>query len=78
MQGPVVKVAVEGDVVLSGQLLVVMEAMKMENPVTAHRNGTVTALSVEVGHSLPGGAVLCRIVGDADIGGGVDDPAGPR
>ncbi|MDM2198082.1 acetyl/propionyl/methylcrotonyl-CoA carboxylase subunit alpha, partial [Mycobacteroides abscessus] len=48
MQGTVVKVAVEeGQEVEAGELIVVLEAMKMENPVTAHKAGTVTGLSVE-------------------------------
>ncbi|MDM2019874.1 acetyl/propionyl/methylcrotonyl-CoA carboxylase subunit alpha, partial [Mycobacteroides abscessus] len=50
MQGTVVKVAVEeGQEVEAGELIVVLEAMKMENPVTAHKAGTVTGLSVEAG-----------------------------
>ncbi len=43
MQGTVVKVAVEeGQTVAAGDLMVVLEAMKMENPVTAHKDGVVT------------------------------------
>ncbi|PRC51890.1 acetyl-/propionyl-CoA carboxylase subunit alpha, partial [Mycobacterium sp. ITM-2017-0098] len=50
MQGTVVKVAVEeGQAVAAGDLVVVLEAMKMENPVTAHKDGVVTGLSIEVG-----------------------------
>jgi acetyl-CoA/propionyl-CoA/long-chain acyl-CoA carboxylase, biotin carboxylase, biotin carboxyl carrier protein len=62
MQGTVVKVAVsEGDTVSSGDLVLVVEAMKMENPVTAHKDGTVTGLSVEAGASVNQGAVICEI-----------------
>ena len=62
MQGTVVKVAVaEGDTVAAGDLVVVVEAMKMENPVTAHKDGTVTGLSLETGASVSQGAVLCEI-----------------
>ena len=50
MQGTVVKVAVEeGQEVAAGDLVVVLEAMKMENPVTAHKDGTITGLAVEAG-----------------------------
>lgn len=63
MQGTVVKVAVaEGDAVTEGDLVVVLEAMKMENPVTAHRSGTVTKLSAEPGATVTSGQVLCEIV----------------
>jgi acetyl-CoA/propionyl-CoA carboxylase biotin carboxyl carrier protein len=66
MQGTVVKVAVaEGDTVAAGDLIVVVEAMKMENPVTAHKDGVVTGLSLEAGASVNQGAVLCEI---ADAG----------
>ncbi len=62
MQGTVVKVAVsEGDTVSSGDLVLVVEAMKMENPVTAHKDGTVTGLSVEPGASVNQGAVICEV-----------------
>ena len=62
MQGTVVKVAVsEGDTVSSGDLVLVVEAMKMENPVTAHKDGTVTGLSIEAGASVNQGAVICEI-----------------
>ena len=62
MQGTVIKVAVsDGDTVAAGDLVVVLEAMKMENPVTAHKSGTVTSLAAEPGGSVSQGAVLCEI-----------------
>ncbi|TDC12948.1 ATP-grasp domain-containing protein [Streptomyces sp. 8K308] len=62
MQGTVVKVAVEeGQQVSEGELVIVLEAMKMEQPINAHRTGTVTALKAEVGASLSSGAVICEI-----------------
>jgi acetyl-CoA/propionyl-CoA carboxylase biotin carboxyl carrier protein len=62
MQGTVVKVAVsEGDLVDAGDLIVVLEAMKMENPVTAHRPGTVTGLTTRPGTSVTPGTILCTI-----------------
>jgi acetyl-CoA/propionyl-CoA carboxylase biotin carboxyl carrier protein len=63
MQGTIVKVAVEdGATVAAGDLVVVLEAMKMEQPITAHKAGTVTGLSAEVGASVGSGAVLCTII----------------
>ena len=62
MQGTVIKVAVsDGDTVSAGDLVVVLEAMKMENPVTAHKNGTIKSLAVEPGSSVGQGVVLCEI-----------------
>ncbi len=62
MQGTVVKVAVaDGDPVVIGDLIAVVEAMKMENPVNAHRDGTVTGLRVAVGSQVSGGGVLAEI-----------------
>jgi acetyl-CoA/propionyl-CoA/long-chain acyl-CoA carboxylase, biotin carboxylase, biotin carboxyl carrier protein len=62
MQGTVVKVAVEeGQQVASGDLVVVLEAMKMENPVTAHKDGTITGLAVEAGAAITQGTVLAEI-----------------
>jgi acetyl-CoA/propionyl-CoA carboxylase, biotin carboxylase, biotin carboxyl carrier protein len=62
MQGTVVKVAVEeGQQVLAGELIAVLEAMKMENPVTAHKDGTITGLSVEPGAAVTQGTVLCEL-----------------
>ena len=62
MQGTVVKVAVEeGQAVQAGDLIVVLEAMKMEQPLTAHKAGTVTGLEATVGTTVPTGTVLCQI-----------------
>ncbi len=62
MQGTIVKVAVtEGQQVEAGELVVVLEAMKMENPVTAHKAGTVTGLTAEVGASVSQGSVLLEL-----------------
>ncbi|MFT2017928.1 biotin/lipoyl-containing protein, partial [Streptomyces sp. 796.1] len=62
MQGTIVKVAVEeGQVVEEGELVVVLEAMKMEQPLNAHRAGTVKDLAAEVGASVSSGAVICEI-----------------
>ena len=62
MQGTVVKVAVEeGQSVQAGDLIVVLEAMKMEQPLTAHKAGTVTGLEATVGTTVPTGTVLCQI-----------------
>jgi acetyl-CoA/propionyl-CoA carboxylase biotin carboxyl carrier protein len=62
MQGTIIKVAVsDGDAVAAGDLVVVLEAMKMENPVTAHKAGTVTGLSAAAGNSITQGTVICEI-----------------
>ncbi len=62
MQGTVVKVLVsDGDSVDAGDLIVVLEAMKMENPVIAHKAGTVTTLKAQTGMSVTQGTVLCEI-----------------
>src|SRR6476659_10379166 len=62
MQGTVVKVAVEeGQQVAAGDLVLVLEAMKMENPVTAHKDGTITGLAVETGAAITQGTVLAEI-----------------
>ena len=61
MQGTIVKVAVEeGQEVAEGDLIVVLEAMKMEQPLNAHRSGTVKGLAAEVGASVTSGAVDLR------------------
>ncbi|CAM5427859.1 acetyl/propionyl/methylcrotonyl-CoA carboxylase subunit alpha [Streptomyces abikoensis] len=62
MQGTIVKVAVEeGQEVAAGDLIVVLEAMKMEQPLNAHRAGTVKGITAEVGASVSSGAVICEI-----------------
>jgi acetyl-CoA/propionyl-CoA carboxylase biotin carboxyl carrier protein len=62
MQGTIVKIAVEdGQQVEAGELIVVLEAMKMENPVTAQKAGTVTGLAVSAGETVTQGTVLCEI-----------------
>jgi acetyl-CoA/propionyl-CoA carboxylase biotin carboxyl carrier protein len=62
MQGTVVKIAVsEGQVVAAGDTVFVVEAMKMEQPVTAHRAGAVGGIAVSVGDTVTGVAALCDI-----------------
>jgi acetyl-CoA/propionyl-CoA carboxylase, biotin carboxylase, biotin carboxyl carrier protein len=62
MQGTIVKVVVEeGQQVEAGELVVVLEAMKMEQPINAHKAGIVTGLAAEVGATVANGAVLCEI-----------------
>ncbi|WP_125610458.1 acetyl/propionyl/methylcrotonyl-CoA carboxylase subunit alpha [Specibacter cremeus] len=62
MQGTIVKVAVaDGDAVAEGDLIVVLEAMKMEQPLTAHRSGTIMGLSAVAGDTVAAGAVLATI-----------------
>jgi acetyl-CoA/propionyl-CoA/long-chain acyl-CoA carboxylase, biotin carboxylase, biotin carboxyl carrier protein len=62
MQGTIVKVvAEEGQEVAAGDLVVVLEAMKMEQPLGAHKAGVVTGLHAEVGATVTNGAVICEI-----------------
>ncbi|MQA61704.1 MAG: biotin/lipoyl-binding protein [Actinophytocola sp.] len=62
MQGTIVKLPVEdGQQVEAGELVVVLEAMKMENPVTAHKAGTITGIACEVGTTVSQGTVLFEI-----------------
>jgi acetyl-CoA/propionyl-CoA carboxylase biotin carboxyl carrier protein len=62
MQGTIVKIAVEdGQEVAEGDLVVVLEAMKMEQPINAHKSGTITGLSAEVGQTVTNGAVIADI-----------------
>lgn len=62
MQGTIVKVAVnEGERVAEGDLVVVLEAMKMEQPLTAHRAGIVIGLSASAGETVSAGAVIAMI-----------------
>ncbi|HUD38011.1 MAG TPA: biotin carboxylase N-terminal domain-containing protein [Streptosporangiaceae bacterium] len=63
MQGTIVKIAAaDGQHVTVGETIVVLEAMKMEQPLTAHKDGTVSGLAVEVGQTVPAGHVICRLV----------------
>jgi acetyl-CoA/propionyl-CoA carboxylase, biotin carboxylase, biotin carboxyl carrier protein len=63
MQGTIVKVAVsEGDTVAEGDLVVVLEAMKMEQPLTAHKAGTIAKLTAKPGATVSAGAVLAAII----------------
>jgi acetyl-CoA/propionyl-CoA carboxylase biotin carboxyl carrier protein len=62
MQGTIVKVAVEeGANVEEGDVIVVLEAMKMEQPIKAHKAGTITGLKAEVGSGVTNGEVICEI-----------------
>ncbi|MCL2091748.1 MAG: ATP-grasp domain-containing protein [Micrococcales bacterium] len=62
MQGTIVTVAVaEGDQVAQGDLVVVLEAMKMEQPLVAHRAGTITGLSTQPGSAVSAGSLICEI-----------------
>jgi acetyl-CoA/propionyl-CoA carboxylase biotin carboxyl carrier protein len=62
MQGTIVKVAVEdGATVAAGDLVVVIEAMKMEQPLNAHKAGTITGLSAAVGEVVTSGTAICEI-----------------
>ena len=62
MQGTVLTVEVsEGDAVEVGQVVAVVEAMKMENEITAHRAGTVTAVAVAPGEPISAGQSICVI-----------------
>ena len=62
MQGTIVKIAVDnGDEVAEGDLVVVLEAMKMEQPLTAHKAGTVSGLTVSPGDTVSAGTVLATI-----------------
>jgi len=62
MQGTIVKIAVvDGETVAAGDLIVVLEAMKMEQPITAHKAGTITGLAAEIGQTVTSGAVLCEL-----------------
>jgi acetyl-CoA/propionyl-CoA carboxylase biotin carboxyl carrier protein len=62
MQGTIVKiVAADGEQVAVGDTIVVLEAMKMEQPLTAHKAGVVTGLSISVGQTVPAGAVICQL-----------------
>ena len=63
MQGTVVKIAVvEGQVVEQGELIIVLEAMKMEQPLMAHRSGVIAHLKAAIGENVASGSVLCDII----------------
>jgi acetyl-CoA/propionyl-CoA carboxylase biotin carboxyl carrier protein len=67
MQGTVLAVEVtEGDDVREGQVICIVEAMKMENEITAHRRGVVTALSVKAGEPVKTGQVICVVAQQGD------------
>ena len=62
MQGTIVKVAVEeGQAVAEGDVVIVLEAMKMEQPLKAHKAGTVTGLKAQVGATVANGEVICEL-----------------
>jgi len=62
MQGTIIKIAVaDGERVSAGDVIVVLEAMKMEQPLTAHKDGTVTGLAVTVGQTVTAGAPICEL-----------------
>ena len=62
MQGTIVKVAAsDGDTVAEGDLILVLEAMKMEQPITAHKAGKISGLSAKAGDTVTSGAVLATI-----------------
>jgi acetyl-CoA/propionyl-CoA carboxylase biotin carboxyl carrier protein len=63
MQGTVVKIAVtEGQSVVAGDLIIVLEAMKMEQPLSAHRDGVIKNLKAVIGETVASGTVLCDII----------------
>ena len=63
MQGTVVKIAVqEGANVEIGDLIIVLEAMKMEQPLIAHKAGKITNLKAKIGEIVSSGTVLCDII----------------
>jgi acetyl-CoA/propionyl-CoA carboxylase biotin carboxyl carrier protein len=73
MQGTVLAVEVaEGEEVRAGQVICVVEAMKMENEITSHRQGVVTALSVVAGEPVTTGQVICVV---ASEGQAIGEPA---
>jgi acetyl-CoA/propionyl-CoA carboxylase biotin carboxyl carrier protein len=63
MQGTVVKIEVkDGQQVEAGELIMVLEAMKMEQPLTAHRSGIISNLSATIGETVASGSTLCDII----------------
>jgi acetyl-CoA/propionyl-CoA carboxylase biotin carboxyl carrier protein len=70
MQGTIIKVAVsDGQLVSAGDVVVVLEAMKMEQPLVAHKDGTITGLTVTVGQTVSSGATIC-VISSADVAAG--------
>jgi acetyl-CoA/propionyl-CoA/long-chain acyl-CoA carboxylase, biotin carboxylase, biotin carboxyl carrier protein len=62
MQGTIIKIAVaDGERVSAGDVIVVLEAMKMEQPLTAHKDGTVAGLAVAAGQTVTAGAPICEL-----------------
>jgi acetyl-CoA/propionyl-CoA carboxylase biotin carboxyl carrier protein len=67
MQGTIIKIAVsEGQLVSAGDVVVVLEAMKMEQPLVAHKDGMVTGLTVTVGQTVSSGATICTLASSED------------
>lgn len=63
MQGTIVKIAVDnGQRVSEGDLIVVLEAMKMEQPLVAHKSGTIGGIDLDIGESITAGATICDII----------------
>ena len=63
MQGTVVKIAVEeGQNVEAGDLIIVLEAMKMEQPLNAHKSGVIKNLKATIGETVASGTILCDII----------------
>ena len=63
MQGTVVKIAVEvGAIVEAGDLIIVLEAMKMEQPLMAHKSGVIANLTAVIGATVSSGTTLCDII----------------
>ena len=73
MQGTVLAVDVaDGDLVEAGRVICIVEAMKMENEIKAHRDGRVTELTVAPGDAVKTGQVLCVVAADGEA---ESDPA---